>query len=133
MKRRTITIAVIALLALSAGVECSASVDSVRAIWAVGDGEKIARDELNSQHKRGNAFWDGKGIKLFAARNEVIAFQVIVEAGVAGIKELSAALGELKQKGGQQKIVYRPPGSDPSQTVGRPIQLFSVNYLNVVR
>ena len=56
-----------------------------------------------------------------------------MEAGSAGIKELSAALGELKQKGGQQKIVYHPPGTDPSQTVGRPIQLFSVNYLNVVR
>jgi hypothetical protein len=133
MKRRTITIAVIALLALSLSIGHGATTANVRAIWAVSDGEKIERDELNSPHRRGNAVWDGKKIKLFGARNEVIAFQLIVETGASGIKQLSATLRELTLKDGRQKIIYRPPGSDPSQSASRPIQLFSLNYLNVTR
>src|SRR5215813_13482852 len=125
---RMITIC-LALIFLNAG----AVAQQARAIWAVSDGEKIERDELNSPYKRGNSVWDGKRVKLFGARNEAIAFQLIVEAGDSGVKQLSAALPELRLKDGRQKIVYRAPGADPSQTVGRPIQLFAVNYLNVTQ
>ncbi len=133
MKQRVLTSALIALLALNANVGRSATADGERAVWAVNDGEKIEQDDLNAPQKRGNSVWDGKQVKLFAARNEIIAFQLIVEAGASGVKQLSAALPELKRKSSQHKILYRPPGTDPSQTVGRPIQLFSVNYLNVTR
>jgi Glycoside hydrolase 123, catalytic domain len=114
-------------------LNASARAQTAHAVWAVSDGEKIERDELNSPHKRGNAVWDGKRVKLFGARNEIIAFQLIVEAGASGIRRLSAALPELSLKGGRRKIVYRAPGDDPSQTVGRPIQLFAANYLNVTQ
>lgn len=129
----TITAAVVALLFLRAGVESGAVVEGPRAIWAVSDGEKIERDELNSPQKRGNAVWNGERVRIFGARNEVIAFQLIVEAGPAGIRRLTAELRELALKGSKQKIVYRAPANDPSQNAGRPIQLFSVNYLNVER
>src|SRR5580765_4768607 len=124
MEPRILTIALAALLVLKA--------DSPLTIWAVGDGEKIDRDELNSPYKRGNRVWDGTKIKLFGARNEIIAFQVIVEAGPSGIAQLSATLPQLISENGQ-KIVYRPPGRDSSESVGRPIQLFAVNYLNVMK
>jgi hypothetical protein len=32
---------------------------------------------------------------------------------------------------GQERITYRAPGSDPSDFVGRPIQIFAVNYMLV--
>jgi hypothetical protein len=133
MKRKTTLIAFIALLIFVTSQGSGKTAGNLRAIWAVSDGEKIERDELNSPHKHGNTVWDGKKIKLFGGCNEIIAFQLIVETGPAGIKQLSAALPELTLKGGRQKILYRPPGSDPSQSAGRPIQLFSVNYLNVTR
>src|SRR5262245_52399536 len=79
-------------------LNASATAQTAYTIWAVSDGEKIERDELNSPHKRGNAVWDGKRVKLFGARNEVIAFQLIVEAGASGIRRLSAALPELSLK-----------------------------------
>src|SRR5262245_52455528 len=119
----------LAFIFLNAGAVAQTS----RAIWAVSDGEKIECGDLNSRYKRGNSVWDGKRIKLFGARNEVIAFQLIVESGDSGVKQLSAALPELRLKDGRHKIVYRAPGVDPSQTVGRPIQLFAVNYLNVTQ
>jgi hypothetical protein len=102
-----------------------------RAVWAIGDSEKIERDDLHSLFKRGNAVWNGRRIRLFGARNEIIAFQLIVEAGATEIKQLSVVLPELKC--GTHRIAYRAPGNDPSNAVGRPIQLFTVNYLNVTQ
>jgi hypothetical protein len=100
-------------------------------VWAVGDGEKVERDDLSNPNRGRNAAWDGRRVKLFGARNEVIAFQVIVEAGHEGISELTLALPELRRRGGGARIRYAPPTGDPTRYAGRPIQLFSVNYMNV--
>jgi hypothetical protein len=110
-----------------------AAVVSVHAqtVWAVNDGEKVERDDLNNPNKRGNSAWDGHKIKIFGARNEVIAFQVIVEAEQAGINQLSVRLPELRRRGGRGVIRYARPALDPTNYVGRPIQLFSVNYMHV--
>src|SRR4029453_2962743 len=132
MEPRLFTIVLVAVVALSVTAPRSASTDGPLSIWAIDDSEKIDRDELNSPHKHGNRVWDGTKVKLFGARNEIIAFQVIVEAGPGGIAQLSATLPELASEGGR-KIIYRPPGRDPSDSVARPIQLSSVNYLNVTR
>jgi hypothetical protein len=103
----------------------------INALWAVNDGEKIDRDDLTNPSKAGNSAWYGKRIKIFGARNEIVAFQLIIEAGSAGIGKLSVSLPELEHKGGRAKIVYAPPSVDPTQYVGRPIQLFSENYMYV--
>ena len=100
-------------------------------IWAVSDGEKIDRDCIGHELSRGNSVWTGEGIKLFAARNEVIAFQVIVEAPDHDIQSLAAALPELSHESGNA-IRYSPPALDPANHVGRPIQLFAVRYMDVV-
>jgi Glycoside hydrolase 123, catalytic domain len=104
---------------------------SVRTVWAVNDGEKIERDNLNNPNKTGNSSWDGHKIKIFGARNEIIAFQLLVEADQAGIERLTVSLAQLDQKGGGARIKYSPPTNDPTKYVGRPIQIFSVNYMNV--
>ena len=107
------------------------SLCSVRAIWAVNDGEKVERDDLNNPNKRGNSAWDGQKVKIFGARNEIIAFQLIVEAGQSGIEHLTVALPQLVHKGGESKISYTAPAADPTNYSGRPIQIFSVNYMTV--
>ena len=43
-------------------------------------------------------------------RNEVVAFQVIVEADARGIAALSVALPELRRRGGGARIAYAAPG-----------------------
>ena len=100
-------------------------------IWAVSDGEKIDRDRIGHALSRGNSAWDGERVKLFGARNEVVAFQLIVEAPSVGIRALSVSLHELAHESGAA-ITYRPPASDPADYVGRPIQLFTVRYMNVL-
>lgn len=108
---------------------CAPANAAVRHLWAVNDGEKIERDDLGNAHKRSNSAWDGKRIKLFGARNEIIAFQLIVEADEGGINGLSAALPAIKHQNLAVTIKYAPPAIDPTDYVDRPIQLFSVNYL----
>jgi glycosyl hydrolase family 123 len=103
---------------------------AVRAIWAVNDGEKIERDDLNNPNKSSNSAWDGKRIKIFGARNEIVAFQLIIEADSDGIRRLTATLPELVLNG-TTEIKYTAPVADPTNYVGRPIQIFSVNYMNV--
>ena len=125
----TRTLPLVALAALS--FTASASAESAPSVWAVSDGEKIERDDLASPLKARNAVWDGHTVHLAAARNEIVAFQVIVESGADGIRALSASLPELRRRGGTETIAYARPASDPSLSAGRPIQLFSVHYMNV--
>jgi hypothetical protein len=120
-----------ALLALVCLFQSVAAAAQPARVWAVNDGEKVERDDLANRNRASNSAWDGRRIKLFGARNEVIAFQVIVEAGAGGIGELRVALPELKVRGGGARIRYAPPAADPTDYAGRPIQLFSVNYMNV--
>jgi hypothetical protein len=103
----------------------------VARLWAVNDGEKIEQDDLASPLRARNSAWDGKTVRLFGARNEVIAFQVMAPSDARGIQALTAALPELRQRGGGGRIAYAAPGPDPSQTAGRPIEVFAVHYLNV--
>src|SRR5262249_31108076 len=113
---RITAVAVVSLAAL--GVVGQNQLVSRRAekaisIWAVGDGEKIERDDLNSPLKRANSLWNGRVIKLFGARNEIIAFQLIVEAGDRGVQAMLVSLRELVYKNPGGKITSAPPASIP--------------------
>jgi len=101
----------------------------VRRIWAVNDGEKIERDDMRHPAAAGNSAWDGRMIHLFGARNEIIAFQLIVEADAKGIDALSVRLPALASKTDQ--ITYRGPAADPTDYVDRPIQVFTEHYMLV--
>src|SRR6185369_13849137 len=124
---RTLSFVLSTLLLVLPGA--SFALGSVKTIWAVNDGEKVERDDLNNPNKRANSAWGGRKIKIFGARNEIIAFQLIVEADQAGINRLAVTLPQLKS--GKSRITYTAPGSDPTNYAGRPIQIFSVNYMNV--
>src|ERR1044072_3590833 len=95
------------VLLLLCYVLCAArGMGAVRNVWAVNDGEKVERDDLNNPNKRANSAWDGHKVKIFGARNEIIAFQLIIEADQDGIKRLAVALPQLEQKGGTARISY---------------------------
>ena len=59
-------------------------------VWATHDGTRVMRDGPPHPDRDSNAVWNGHEIRLLAARNEIVAFQVIVEASDA-ISSLSAA------------------------------------------
>ena len=93
--RTTAWCTLIASLAFGASAQAG-----VASVWAVADGDKIARDDVASPLRAGNSAWDGRMVRLFGARNEVLAFQVVVEADAKGITALRLSLPELRQRGG---------------------------------
>src|SRR5881394_4067151 len=101
----------------------------VRRIRAVNDGVKVARDARNHPARTRNSAWDGHVVRISGARNEVVAFQVIVEADDRGIDQLSLRLPELRS--GRDRITYRPPAGDPTDYADRPIEIFAVHYMYV--
>src|SRR5215510_14713208 len=96
---RTLNLVLSTLLLVLHGA--SLALGSVRTIWAVKDGEKVERDDLINPNKRTNSAWDGRKIKIFGARNEIIAFQLIVEADQAGISRLAVSLSQLRNGKGK--------------------------------
>lgn len=106
-------------------------IPGVASIWAVHDGEKIEQDDLDHPSEAGNTAWDGEKIKLFGARNEVLAFQLVVESDALGVAGLDVDLAALKLAGGDAAITYAPPGEDPTAYVGRPISIFTEHYMYV--
>jgi Domain of unknown function (DUF4091) len=115
---------IVAVLFASASAEAG-----VRRIWAVNDGEKVEKDDRNHPAAARNSAWDGHTVRLFGARNEIVAFQLIVEADDRGIDALRVRLPALSSTEGQ--IAYRAPGGDPTDYVGRPIQIFTEHYMLV--
>src|SRR5207247_7394482 len=101
----------------------------VRRIWAVSDGEKVDRDARDHPASTRNSVWDGRVVRVSGARNEVVAFQVIVEADDHGVDELSLRLPGLNSV--RDRITYRPPAGDPTDYVNRPIEIFAVHYMHV--
>ena len=122
MRRAMVTLA-LCLLAAPADA-------AVRRVWAVHDGEKIERDATEHPLAARNSAWDGRTIRLFAARNEIVAFQVVVETDESGIERLGLSLPRLTGPSGAS-LEYRAPAEDPTDTVDRPIQVFAVHYMRV--
>jgi hypothetical protein len=123
-----IRLAGILLLALCA---CGASAEAgARRVWAIGDGDKVKRDDRQHAGRAKNSVWDGRTARVFGARNEIVAFQVIVEADEKGIAKLAARLPSLTSANGD-RLTYRPPAADPTDYVDRPIQLFAEHYMHV--
>jgi hypothetical protein len=116
-------------LALAAFLIAADAAAEVRRVWAVGDGDKIERDAKEHPLAARNAAWDGRVVRISGARNEIVAFQVIVEAGGRGVRGLTLRLPALASNG--DRIAYRAPSADPTHSVDRPIQIFTVNYMYV--
>jgi hypothetical protein len=121
---------VVSLFVVFIAAQLAAAEGAVRAIWAVNDGEKVKRDDRQHAARARNSVWDGRRVRLFGARNEIVAVQVIVEADHRGITRLTLALPDLKAPSGDH-IAYLSPALDPTDSVDRPIQIFVEHYMYV--
>jgi hypothetical protein len=105
---------------------------NVAQVWANEGGDKVARDDLratNDPNSALNSVWDGTGISLSGARNEVVAFNLVLEASTIDAANVGVTLTELTSPDGGTITTQPARGDDVFNYVGRNIELFYVRYL----
>ena len=108
----------------------------VTAVWANTGEDKVTRDELRTLtgHRPVlNRSWDGRTVRLFGAKNEVVAFNVVLEAGSnRAAKQVSVQFDRLTGPDGfsirSLPAANREGIFDWTQ---RDIELFYVKYLQI--
>lgn len=110
-----------------------AQAGGITAIWANTGEDKVTRDELRSTRGTNvrNSVWDGSKISIFGGRNEVVAFNVILEAGSSGASNVRVSFPQLSEPSGSTIASSAATGNGVFGWVGRNIELFYVRYLQV--
>ncbi len=100
----------------------------VNHVWAVGDGEKVFRDDLVHPCMNSNSIWDGDTIRFKGLYNEVLAFQVIVIAGNYGALSVEVSADFLVHTESGEVIAS---AQNPPYSHGGWFEIFSQHYIHV--
>lgn len=97
------TYAALACVAHIGASFAAAPATSLSALWSNDGGDKVTQDELRATKNPsevGNSVWDGTTIKQFGAKNEVVSFNLILEAATKTATNVSVKLSNLTGPGG---------------------------------
>jgi hypothetical protein len=128
------TIRVVTPVAPVAGPLVSDAPSRIARVWANEGGDKVTQDELRASSDPNavlNGVWDGTGISLFGAKNEVVAFNLVLESPETDATAVTVSLTELTGPDGASITAGPAAGDDLFDYVGRSIELFFVLYLEV--
>ena len=107
---------------------------NLTAIWANDGGDKVARAELRASPDPAgatNSVWDGAAVHLRGARNEVLGFNVILEAANGPAEDVSVSFARLTGPGGYEIASAPAAGDGVFSWTNRNIELFHVGYLEI--
>jgi hypothetical protein len=110
------------------------SVGAIARVWANEGGDKVIREELRASQDPAsvlNSIWDGAVLSLFGAGNEVVAFNLVLEAPVSAARNVTVALPFLEGTDGFRIAGREAEGDDLWNFVGRDIELFYLRYLQI--
>lgn len=107
---------------------------AITAVWANEGGDKVTRDELRATGHASavaNSVWDGKCIRVFGAKNEVVSFDLVLEAATSKASKVTVSLSDLTGPG--NTVIRSAP-----RTMGKlfdwtttEVELFYVRYLQI--
>ncbi len=107
----------------------------INRVWAVDDGEKVMHEDLShwARTSSSNRVWNEipGTISVFGGRNEIVAFQLIIEAGGSGASNVDVHLDSLAF--GENVIKNTGGFGDPYDFVGKRIELFTEHYTNITQ
>ncbi|HDL65261.1 MAG TPA: DUF4091 domain-containing protein, partial [Proteobacteria bacterium] len=106
----------------------------ISAVWANNGEDKITRDELRaSSNPSGvvNSLWDGTTISIFGAKNEVVAFNLCLEAPSQAAHGVTVTFNKLEGSGGSVIESSAATGDEIFNWTGRDIELFYIRYLEI--
>ncbi len=123
-----------------AGDPCAAftggtsSATSITAVWANEGGDKVTQDELRATGHASavvDSVWDGHCIKTFGAKNEVVSFDLILEAATSKAAMVSVSLSDLTGPGGT--VIRSAPRTTDKlfDWTTTEAELFYVRYLQI--
>ena len=106
---------------------------AVSRVWANNGEDKVTRDELRAYSGSDvtNSVWNGSRISLFGAGNEVISFNLVLEAAGAAARDVSVSFDTLTGPGGALIHSSSTSGNGVFNWVGRNIELFYIRYLEI--
>jgi hypothetical protein len=129
--RKSASLPIAALLCLAS----SASPQGITSVWVNEGGDKVAQEELRVGQPNGRAvlnhLWDGAKVSLRGAKNEVVNFNIVMEAATQQATGVSVAFNTLTGPGGATIQSTAATGNGVFNWVGRPIELFYVRYLQI--
>jgi hypothetical protein len=107
---------------------------AITAVWANEGGDKVTQDELRATGHPGavaNSVWDGRCIKAFGARNEVVSFNLVLEAAASNAGQVSVSLSDLRGPGGA--VIRSAPRTTDRlfDWTTTEVELFYVRYLQI--
>jgi hypothetical protein len=103
-------------------------------VWAVDDGEKIKQEDITNTlaSDEKNSVWQNNTVNIFGGRNEIVAFQLILQADASGAKDVNVTVSDLIN--GSSSIPGSEAGpADPFDYRGRNTELFTEHYLNMIK
>jgi len=104
------------------------------AVWANEGGDKVTQDELRAASDPQsvvNSVWDGSGVTIFGAKNEVVGFNLVLESADVDVNDVSVTFNAMTGPGGAE--IGSIPASQEGvfSWVDRNIELFYVRYLQI--
>ncbi len=121
-------------LCLVAGATTDVFAFGIQRVWAIDDGERIGKLQLNHPlaNSTNNKVWVGNSVHLFGARNEVVAFQLIIQGNVTGATNVNVTLESLQKTSSPQFTITNTGGTgNPYNYVGKRIEMFVQHYMKV--
>jgi hypothetical protein len=106
----------------------------IKRVWAVDDGEKIKLDDINNSLASdiNNSVWKESAINIFGAKNEIVAFQLIIQAEKNGAENVNVVISDLDN--GTTIIPGSDAGpADPFDYREKYVELFTEHYLNITK
>jgi hypothetical protein len=106
----------------------------IERVWAVDDGEKIKQEDITNPlaSDEKNSVWKNNAVNIFGGRNEIVAFQLIIQADASGAKNVNVTVSDLVN--GNSVINGSGTGpADPFDYRGRNTELFTEHYLNMTK
>ena len=103
--------------------------DNIVRVYAVDETHKIVQTDT-SMHWMvdSNLVWVDETIHIFGAKNEIVGFQLMIQAAASGrARKVSVSLDSLRNG----RHLIRNTSHDPTQYVGRYIELFKESYAKV--
>ena len=124
-----------AALLFGLGLICPAQDASaaVGAVWANDGEDKVTQDELRASNSTpvANSLWNGNTVSLFGAKNEVVNFNLILEAPTNPATSVGISISNLTGPGGSI-IRYSPrTTNDLFNWTNSEIEIFYVRYLQI--